>query len=128
MEKLRPLLAVVLGLMLWVQGIAIAAAPVAVADMTSKGTDSFEAQRSPSPLKSVEMPCHGDEAPSVPPCECCDGDCTGMAGCAAGSVAGTPFVSVPAEAPLHGAIAARSWSAQTAVLPLPIRPPIVSHA
>ena len=114
MEKLRPFLAVVLGLMLWVQGFAIAAAPVAVADEAAES--------------AMEMPCHGDEAPSLPPCDCCDGDCTGMAGCATGSVAGTPFVSVPAEAPLHVAIAARSWSAQTAVLPLPIRPPIVSHA
>ena len=114
MKRLRPFLAAILGLTLWVQGVAIAAAPVAVADEAAES--------------ATEMPCHGDEAPSLPPCDCCDGDCAGMAGCAAGSVAGAPFVSAAAEAPLHVAIAARSWSAQTAVLPLPIRPPITSHA
>ena len=111
MEKLRPFLAVVLGLTLWVQGVAIAAAPVATAAASS-----------------AEMPCHGDKAPSAAPCNCCDNDCTDMMGCAAGSIAGTPFVPVPAVPPPHAAIAARSWAPQTAVLPLPLRPPIVSHA
>ena len=118
MEKLRPFLAAILGLTLWVQAFAIAAAPVAAMDA---------ADSSPNP--TMEMPCHGDEAPSLPPCDCCDGDCAAMTGCIAGSFAGTPAMSAPAEAPpLHVAIATRGWSSQTAVPSLSLRPPIVSHA
>lgn len=113
MEKLRPFLAAILGLTLWVQGVAIAAAPAAAMDEAGSAT---------------EMPCHGDEAPSVSPCDCCDGDCANMAGCAVGSFAGAPVPAMQAEAPLHLAVAARGWSPQTVVPPLPLRPPIVSHA
>ena len=112
MEKLRPFLAVVLGLTLWVHGLAIAAAPVATVAAAS----------------AAEMPCHGDQAPSAASCDCCDSGCADMMSCATGSIAGTPFVPVPVVPPLHAAIAVRGWTPQTAVLPLPLRPPIVSHA
>ncbi|MGQ0587353.1 MAG: hypothetical protein ACT4PK_09140 [Gammaproteobacteria bacterium] len=116
MEKLRPFMAAVLGLTLWVQGLAIAAAPVAVADAASAADPA------------MEMPCHGDEPASVSPCDCCDGDCGGMMGCATGSVAGAPSVSTSAALPLHVAIATRGWSAQTAVPSHTLRPPIAFHA
>src|SRR5690349_2165656 len=109
MQKLRPLLTAVLGLMLWVQGLAIAAAPV------EAPTDAASA---------MEMPCHGATAP----CDCCDGDCPDMAGCVIGSFAGTPATAAPLVRVAQAHVTARGWSAKTAVLPLPLRPPIVSHA
>ena len=115
MTRLRPLLAAILGLTLWAQGFAIAAAPVAVADEAAES--------------ATEMPCHGDEAPSLPPCDCCDGDCADMAGCVIGHFfAAAPAVPVPLAAAPHAAAAPRGWSAKTAVLSLPVRPPIVFHA
>ena len=114
MEKLRPFLAAILGLTLWVQGVAIAAAPVAAAD----AADS-----------AMEMPCHGDEAPSQLPCDCCDGGCADMAGCVIGHFfAAAPAVPAPLAAAPHAAIAPRCWSLKTAVLSLPVRPPIATHA
>jgi hypothetical protein len=114
MQKLRPFLTALLGLTLWVQGFAIAAAPVAVA------ADAADA--------AMEMPCHGDAAASVAACDCCDGNCDNMAGCVVGSFAGAPSVSTAADAPLHLAIATRGWSSQTAAPARSLRPPIASHA
>lgn len=113
MQKLRPLLAALLGLMLWVQGVAIAAAPIASAE----AADS-----------AAQMPCHGDPAPAVSACDCCDGDCTSMTGCVVGSFVGASTAPVPADPPARAAIVARTWSAKTVVSPLPLRPPITSHA
>ena len=111
MPKLRPFLTAVLGLMLWVQGVAIAAAPVAVAN----AADS-----------AVEMPCHGSAAVSA--CDCCDGDCPDMAGCAIGHFAAGPAAPLQFAAAVQSVVAARGWSLKTVVLTLPLRPPIVSHA
>ena len=113
MEKLRPLLAAILGLTLWVQGLAIAAAPMATAD----AADS-----------AMEMPCHGDDVAAPSACDCCDGDCADMAGCVIGHFAGAPFTAMVATSAPHPAAAPRGWSPKTAVLSLPVRPPIVSHA
>ena len=112
MARLRPWLAAVLGLMLSVQGLAIAAAD-----------DAASAAEA-----AAQMPCHGDEAPAVPPCDCCDGDCSNMTGCVVGSFLGAAPVLVPADPPAPAAVAARTWSAKTAVSPLPLRPPITSNA
>jgi hypothetical protein len=118
MEKLRPYLAAFLGLTLWVQGLALAATPMAMADEASSAAEA-----------ATEMPCHGDEAaPSVSPCDCCDGDCANMTGCVVGTFVGAATVLVAADPPEHAAIAARTWSAKTTVSPLPLRPPIASHA
>ena len=108
MRKLRPFLTAVLGLMLWVQGIALAAAPLP-----------------PTQDSAMEMPCHGDPAP----CDCCAGDCPDMAGC----VIGHFFAALPATPALpatavHAAVTTGAWSPKTAVLPLPLRPPITVHA
>ena len=116
MPKLRPLLAAFLGLTLSVQGLAIAAAPVAAADEPA------------SAAAAAEMPCHGDEAPAVSPCDCCDGDCTNMTGCVVGSFVGAATVVVPADAPVQAAIATYAWPVKTASSPLPLRPPITSNA
>jgi len=113
MQKLRPFLTALLGLTLWVQGLAIAATPSPVADHADT---------------TMEMPCHGDEAPGIASCDCCDGDCEDMAGCVVGSFAAAPATLVQADAPAHAAVATRAWSAKTAISPLPLRPPIVSRS
>lgn len=114
MQKLQPFLTALLGLTLWVQGFAIAAAPVAVA------ADAAES--------AIEMPCHGDAAASVAACDCCDGDCDDMAGCVVGSFAGAPVALPQADVAPQAPVAAGNWSVKTALSPLPLRPPITSHA
>ena len=118
MKRHRPLLSAVLGLMLCVQGLAIAAAPV----------DGVEAQAESAAESAMAMPCHGDSAASAP-CDCCDGDCPDMASCAIGHFfAAPPSTAALFEPAAQVAVAAGGWSLQTAVLSLPVRPPIVFHA
>jgi hypothetical protein len=118
MKPFRPLLTALLALMFWVQGMAMAAAPVDLpADAAQEAAES-----------AAEMPCHGD-APDVAPCDCCDGDCPDMASCAIGHVfAAPPSATAPVAPTAQRAVAAGGWSLQTAVLALPVRPPIVLHA
>ena len=112
MQTLRPILTALLGLTLWVQGLAIAAAPVDMPD---------------EPDAAMEMPCHGEAASA--PCDCCDGDCPDMASCVIGHFfAASPHLPVPATALAQAAAATGGWSLKTAVLSLPVRPPIRSHA
>ena len=127
MQKHRPFLTALLGLTLWVQGLAIAAAP---GTMAAQAADAaMAASADPAPAASLETPCHGDEpAPAVSPCDCCDGDCANMTGCVVGSFAAAPAAAMQAEAPPYIVIAARPWPPQTAVPLLPLRPPIVFHA
>lgn len=114
MKRHRPLIAAFLGLMLCVQGLAIAAAPVDVAADDAEST--------------MEMPCHGESA-DVAACDCCDGDCPDMASCAIGHFfAAPPSAAAPLEPAVQAAVAATGWSLQTAVRSLPVRPPIASHA
>jgi hypothetical protein len=114
MKRHHPLLAAVLGLMLCVQGLAIAAAPVDVQP------DETEA--------AMEMPCHGESA-DVAACDCCDGDCPDMASCAIGHFfAAPPSAAAPLPPAAQAVAAATGWSLQTAVLSLPVRPPIAFHA
>jgi hypothetical protein len=113
MKRFRPLLAAVLGLMLWFQGMAMAAAPVELA------TDQAES--------AMEMPCHGDSAEVA--CDCCGGDCPDMASCVIGSFfAAMPATSAPLAPAVQTVAASHAWSLKTAVPSLPVRPPIVSHA
>lgn len=112
MKQLRPFLTALLGLTLWVQGLAIATAPVPVATADN----------------AMEMPCHGDAGVSINPCDCCDDSCTDMAGCVVGSFAGAPFRPLQLAAATQAAVPATAWSPKTAVPPFPLRPPIVSHA
>lgn len=113
MEKLRPLLTAVLGLMFWVQGMAMAAAPVAVAE---------------KPASAMEMPCHGGDATEADACACCDDACPDMASCVIGHYADAPASTMHLAAAPQSALPAAGWSLQTSVLPLPLRPPIVTHA
>lgn len=113
MKPFRPLLVALLGLMLWFQGMAIAAAPVETA--------ADEAG------SALEMPCHGDSADLA--CDCCGGDCPDMASCVIGNFfAAAPVAPAPVLANPQSAAASDGWSMKTAVLSLPVRPPIVSHA
>lgn len=114
MRKRRPFLTAVLGLMFFVQGLAIAAAPV---DVPAADVES-----------AMEMPCHGD-AGDVAPCDCCDGDCPEMASCMIGhAFAAPPSTAAPLAPAAQVAVATGGWSLQTAVLSLPVRPPIVIRA
>lgn len=111
MKRLRPFLTALLGLMLWVQGLAMAAAPFASAEAAAS---------------VMEMPCHGTADGSA--FDCCDSDCPDMAGCVSVPLAGIPVAAqfaLPTPQPLA---AACGWSVQTAVPPFPLRPPIVSRA
>lgn len=110
MATLRPLLAAALGLMLCVQGVAIAAAPIAAADADS----------------AMEIPCHDGAAASA--ADCCDADCPDLAGCFLGHFAGAPAAGTAASPSPRSLAAARGWSPKTAVSPLPLRPPITAHA
>jgi hypothetical protein len=112
-NRFRPLLTAVLGLMLCVQGMAIAAAPV---------------ELPADPASSMEMPCHGDVSTDVAACDCCDGDCPDMAGCAIGHFAGVPALALSFIAPSQGASASATWAPKTAAPPFPLRPPIGFHA
>ena len=114
MKRHRPLIAAFLGLMLCVQGLAIAAAPV---DLAADEAES-----------AMEMPCHGESA-DVAACDCCDGDCPDMASCAIGHFfAAPPSAAAPLEPVAHAVASPRGWSLQTAELSLPVRPPIAFHA
>lgn len=118
MKRHRPLLSAVLGLMLCVQGLAIAAAPVDVAAAQAESTAD----------SAMAMPCHGDSAAGAP-CDCCDGDCPDMASCVIGHFfAAPPSTAALFEPAAPVAVATGGWSLQTAVLSLPVRPPIASHA
>ena len=111
MQTLRPILTALLGLTLWVQGLAIAAAPVAVPDEPA----------------AMEMPCHGDA--KTAPCDCCDGDCPDMASCVIGSFfAAAPVAPAPLAVNARATATPYGWSLKTAVLSLPVRPPIIFHA
>lgn len=111
MQGLRPLLTAVLGLTLWVQGLAIATAPIAATAQAAS---------------ALAIPCHG--ATDGAPFDCCDSDCPDMAGCVIVPLAGAPATAMIAMPALQPAVATRGWSVQTAVPPFPLRPPIVSHA
>lgn len=113
MKKLRPYLTAILGLMLWVQGMAVAAAPVKVAE---------------DPASAMEMPCHGKDSAGAAACACCDDACPDMASCVIGHFAGTPVTALHFTVIAQAAIPAAGWSLQTSVPPLPLRPPIASHA
>ena len=117
MTKQRPFLQAFLGLMLWVQGVAIAATPLPAA-----------AAAEPAAATSSAMPCHGQIVAKAAPCDCCDGDCDNMVGCAVGSFAAQPAALLQAEAPGYIVVAARASSPLAAVVPLRLRPPITSHA
>jgi hypothetical protein len=112
-NRFRPLVTAVLGLMLWVQGMALAAAPV---------------ELPADPGSSMEMPCHGDTEADVAPCDCCDEGCASMAACVIGHFAGVPSAAQHFVATPQSIAPAASWRPKTAVLPFPLRPPISFHA
>ena len=122
MKSLRPLLSSVLGLVLLVQGVAVASAPHGLLSR-----DAAAAQDS----AAAEMPCHRDAQTPDPvdtgTCACCDGDCPNMSGCAFGHLAAVPAIKLQVAPVEQAVIAARDRSAETVALPFRLRPPI-SHA
>ena len=113
MKRFRPILAAVLGLMLWVQGVALAAAPIG--PIAPAQADS-----------AMQMPCHDDAATSAS--DCCDSECPELAGCAMGHLsAATPIAPALLEPAANEFAATGGWPLKTAALSLPDRPPILSH-
>lgn len=119
MLKRHPLwIAVPMGLLLLLQALAVAAAPI-----SGDGSDDHGAAMTMSP-------CHGDANASdtaTAAADCCDADCPHMAACALGHLAAaTPMVASLARP----ATAATVVSVDRLILrpPTPqLRPPIVSH-
>ena len=122
MKSLRPLLSAFLGLALLAQGVAVAAAPLAVA-----ASEPAAAQAA----AQAEMPCHGDAQAADPAdtglCACCDGGCVDMTGCAFGSLAAVPAIKLQLAPVRQAAIAAAERSAESISPPSRLRPPIVLH-
>ena len=122
--NLRPWLNAVLGLMLLVQGVALASAPLALppaADTEQAATDT----------DTEAMPCHGTApAPDTDsaPCACCDHACPDMAACAAGHLAAAPVFQLRFAPAPQPAIAAPERAVVNVSPPLRLRPPIALHA
>jgi hypothetical protein len=116
MKMLRPLLNVVLGLSLLVQGFGVAAqVPAAAEDVTQ--------------VAAAQMPCHdGAHDQAANPASCCNADCPDMAGCVIGHLAGMP-AHLPQFSPAAQVVVVLTpQSAESVVLPFLLRPPISSHA
>lgn len=83
MTRIRTHISFLLGLLLLVQGMAVAAAPM-MAMTTAKAQVTAIAERT----AEAAMPCHEQKAEPVkaeetkPACPCCDGDCPDMQACA----------------------------------------------
>lgn len=132
--KPRPVLSAVLGLVLMVQGVAVASAPLA---LDAQSQEPAAAQDS----AAVQMSCHGAAAELATPadtaaespladadtesCACCDGGCTTMSNCAFGHIAAAPAVA-PGLAPAAQVTITMSDRAVPSIsLPSRLRPPIV---
>ncbi len=82
MTRIRTHISILLGLLLLVQGMAAAAAPV-MAMTSAKAQVTAIAEQT----AEAAMPCHEQKAETVkaeaakPACPCCDGDCPDMQAC-----------------------------------------------
>jgi hypothetical protein len=120
MNKLRPIVGMVLSLALLAQGVAIAAAPRAVAPPATASTIDSSA---------AEMPCHqSDDSVPVKTCACCDADCPDMSACAFGQLAAAPATSLAFPPATQAAITYSARSAETVVPLSLLRPPISLQA
>jgi len=116
MKRLRPVVHVLLGLVLMVQGIAVAAA--------ERGVQEPEAVAAAASTDTV-VPCH--EGAPVTAASCCDEACPDMTTCALSHLA-----TAPAAAPVIGHATSSVPSASTrepdtAPRPSFLRPPIAPH-
>lgn len=123
--KLRPLLGAVLGLMLTVQGVAVASAPL--------GMPSPPASTAAVQDAADAMPCHGAAPAPAPdnataPCACCQDDCPDLAVCASGTLAAAPVIKLTFAPASQPACAPRERAAPSVSLPFRLRPPIPLHA
>lgn len=116
MKSLRPLLNVVLGLALLVQGVAFASAPPVLA-----------ASGSAAAVASA-LPCHGDEAAPADAAPCCDSACPDMLSCALAHMALAPASGLQLAPARSGSIAAPDRAADSVSLSTRLRPPIAFHA
>jgi hypothetical protein len=120
MTRLRAALNLLVGLVLLVQGFAVAAAPLAA--VSDNGSVQTTAATS-------AMPCHGDQTPDGPAHpSCCDEACPDMTSCALGHLAVTPLLRLEVAAPSHDFIAATVPVPATFTPQSRLRPPIVLFA
>jgi hypothetical protein len=120
MKRHRTVLSVLLGLVLLVQGVAVAAAPYAMFIDSDPAAMTMDA----------DMPCHGqaDDQAVNDPASCCDADCPDMTSCMLGHLAiNTSFqlttVHSPDTAPHLAPVRVISHSPPTL-----LRPPITLHS
>ena len=124
MKQYRPLLSVLLGLVLLLQGFAVAAAPRA------KIADAGDAQH--AAVAVSDMPCHAKSAGKATDGQkqkpsCCDGSCADMTTCSLGHMAVAP-VLVVANLPAPDAPSAAPVSEPVESTPQSLlRPPISLH-
>ena len=123
MTSLRPLLSALLGLALLVQGVAVAATPLA-----SAPSEPVAAQQSAPDA----MPCHGDvqkaDPADMPPCDCCDDGCADMSGCAFGHLALVSAVRLQLAPVAQSVSVTPDRAADSVPPPSRLRPPISFHA
>ena len=121
MKSLRPWVNAILGLLMLVQGFAVAAGD----------QPPHKAQPDSAAAASTQMPCHGGPDKDAPaPCakSCCDGGCSGMTSCAFGHLAVATALSIDWSVPAMeqpGSPLLVFVSTETQAL---LRPPIAIHA
>lgn len=131
----RPWLSAALGLMLLVQGVAVASAPLGLPAAPARAA----APEAAAPEVATEAtPCHGDAvtavaaapepAPDSAPCDCCDADCVAMGACAFGHLAAMSVLHVSFVPAPQPAIAAPERAVPRVSISSRLRPPIVLHA
>jgi len=114
MTRLRPFIHAILGLVLLVQGFAVAAADRRI-DLSNPDATVASEQA---------MPCHDGMSGAA---GCCEADCPDMASCALSHIAtapaATPLVARPAARPISTPTLMSSAAAPRSLL----RPPIALH-
>lgn len=120
MKRFRPVVHAILGLLLLVQGFAVASASSKVA---AAGDNASAA---------AAMPCHGehhgDQGGGSKHMSCCDADCPDMMSCALGAMAMASAQTFEIVAPQQAMFPALVAAPATLPPPSFLRPPIASHA
>lgn len=115
MNRFRPALNAILGLLLMVQGVAVASTEMAMPALGDTASTM------------AAMPCHGDQNSGGEPQSCCDSDCPNMASCALGHLAVASAQGAEFVGELHPAYPALVLAPATLPPPSFLRPPIAFH-
>lgn len=118
MNRARPLVHLLLGLLLLVQGYAVAAAPRGIAHPATPSAVHATA------VSHCHAMAHAGDAKQHPKPACCDDSCPDMTTCALGHLATAPVSSVVIAAPSSASgvslVPPPAWHAPAS----PLRPPI----